>query len=120
MACHTKALKLDSSPKPSFCFVEPFRNRLAYVLSIIVLLLNQSVLEIQGTNDGWTSYFLVESIINGSITYDKLSRSQSGKAALDHRTITTVFDSWYDNVFVKCCVSFRFYLDDIVIKQAWQ
>ncbi len=50
--------------------------------------------------------FLIECRIHGSINYDKSSRSWSCKAAQDHHTTTTMFDCWYDVLFMKCCVEF--------------
>ncbi len=44
--------------------------------------------------------------IHGSINYGKSSRSWSCKAAPDHHTTTTMFDCWYDVLFMKCCVGF--------------
>ena len=52
-------------------------------------------------------YFLVESRIHGLfINYGKSSRSWSSKAALDHHTTITMFNWWYDVLFLNCCVSF--------------
>ncbi len=50
--------------------------------------------------------FLKECRIHGSINYGKSSRSWSCKAAPDHHTTTTMFDCWYDVLFMKCCVGF--------------
>ncbi len=50
--------------------------------------------------------FLIECRIHGSINYGKSSRSWSCKAAPDHYNTTTMFDSWYDVLFMKCCVGF--------------
>ncbi len=50
--------------------------------------------------------FLIECRIHGSINYGKSSRSWSCKANSDHHTATTMFDCWYDVLFMKCCVWF--------------
>ncbi len=50
--------------------------------------------------------FLIECRIHGSINYGKSSRSWSCKAAPDHHTTTTMFDCWYDVLFMECCVGF--------------
>ncbi len=50
--------------------------------------------------------FLIECRIHGSINYGKSSRSWSCKAAPDHHTTTTMFDCWYDVLFMQCCVGF--------------
>ncbi len=47
---------------------------------------------------------MIECRIHGSINYGKSSRSWSCKAAPDHHTTTTMFDFWYDVLFMKCCV----------------
>ncbi len=44
--------------------------------------------------------------IHGSISYGKSSRSWSCKAAPNHHTTTTMFDCWYDVLFMNCCVDF--------------
>ncbi len=79
------------------------------MFGIIVLLHNPSALELEVTN--WRSDillqdFLIECRIHGSIIYGKSSRSWSCKATPDHRTTTTMFDCWYDVLFMKCCVGF--------------
>ncbi len=49
----------------------------------------------------------IECRIHGSINYGKSSsRSWSCKAAPDHHTTTTMFECWYDFLFMKCCVDF--------------
>ncbi len=50
--------------------------------------------------------FLIECRIHGSIINGKSSRSWSCKAAPDHHTTTTMFDCWYDVLFMKCCDGF--------------
>ncbi len=76
---------------------------------IIVLLHNLSSLELEITNwwpDILLQDFLIEYRIYGSINNGKLSRLCSCKAASDHYTTTTMFDWWYDVLFMKSCVSF--------------
>ncbi len=90
-----------------FVFLEPFRGGLAGVFQIIVLLHNPSALELEVTNwwpDILLQDFLIECRIHVSINYGKSSRSWSCKAAPDHYTTTTMFDCWYDDLFMKCCV----------------
>ncbi len=82
---------------------------IAGVFGIIVQLHNPSALELEVTNwrpDILLQDFLIECRIPGSINYGKLSRSWSCKAAPDHYTTTTMFDCWYDVLFMKCCVGF--------------
>ncbi len=79
------------------------------MFGIIVLLHNPSVLELDVTNwrlDILLQDFLIECRIHGSINYGMLSRSWSCKAAPDHHTTTTMFDCWYDVLFMKSCVGF--------------
>ncbi len=93
----------------NFVFLEPFRGGLAGVFGIIVLLHNPSALELEVTNwwlDILLHDFLIECRIHGSINYGKSSSSWSCKAAPDHHTTTTMFDCWYDALFMKCCVGF--------------
>lgn len=88
-------------------FFKPFWGGLAGVFWIIVLLQNPSALQV--TNwwpDILLQDFLVESRIHGSINPSKSSRSWSSKAAPDHHINTTIFDCWYDVLFLKCCVTF--------------
>ncbi len=76
---------------------------------MIVLLHNPSALELEVTNwqpDILLQDFLIECRIHDSINYGKWSRSWSCKAAPDNHTTTTMFDCWYDVLFMKCCVGF--------------
>ncbi len=85
-------------------FPEIFR-----LFATLVLLHNPSALELEVTNwwlDILLQDFLIECRIHGSINYGKSSRSWSCKAAPDHHTTTTMFDCWYDVLFMKCCVGF--------------
>ncbi len=91
----------------NFVFLETFRGGLAGVFRIIVLLHNPRVLEVTIWRlDILLRDFLIECRIHGYINYDKWSRSWSCKAAPDHHTTTTMFDWWYDVLFMKCCVGF--------------
>ncbi len=79
------------------------------MFGIIVLLHNPSALELEVTNwwpDILLQDFLIECRIHGSINYGKSSRSWSCKTAPDHHITTTMFDCWYDVLFMKCCVGF--------------
>ncbi len=79
------------------------------MFGIIVLLHNPRALELEVTNwqpDLLLQDFLIKCRIHGSINYGKSSRSWSCKAAPDHHTTTTMFDCWYDVLFMKCCVGF--------------
>ncbi len=114
-SCHSisigfkPGLWLGHSKTFNFVFLEPFRGGLAGVFGIIVLLHNTSALELEVTNwwpDILLQDFLIECRIHGSINYGKSSRSWSCKAAPDHHTTTTMFDCWYDVLFMKCCVGF--------------
>ncbi len=44
--------------------------------------------------------------IHGSISYVKSPRPWSCKAPPNHHTTTTMFDCWYDVLFMKSCVGF--------------
>ncbi len=77
--------------------------------AVFTLLHNPSALELEVTN-WWLNFllqdFLIECRIHDSINYGKSSRSWSCKAAPDHHTATTIFDCWYDVLFMKCCDGF--------------
>ncbi len=68
----------------------------------------QARLSLRSQTDGGhcPSGFLIECRIHASINFGKSSRFWSYKAAPDHHTITTMFDCWYDVLFMKCCVGF--------------
>ncbi len=90
-------------------FYQPFRGWFAGVFWIIVLLQNPSSLQLEVTNrwpDIVLQDFLVDSRIHGSIYHSKSSRSWSSKTAPDHHTTTIIFYCWYENLFLKCCVTF--------------
>ncbi len=50
--------------------------------------------------------FLLGCRIHGSINYGKSFSYWSCKAAPDHHTTTTMFDCWYDVLFIKCVAGF--------------
>ncbi len=70
--------------------------------------INQVRLSLRSQTDGWTFSFRIFWLcrIHGSINYGKSSRSWSCKAAPDHHTTTTIFDCWYDVLFMKYYVGF--------------
>ncbi len=68
--------------------------------------ITQVRLSLRSQTDVLLQDFLIECRIHGSINYGKSSRSWSCKAAPDHHTTTSMFDCWYDVLFMKCCVGF--------------
>lgn len=53
---------------------------------------------------GWTCHSESHTCIRKHIQKHKLKLNR--KAALDHQSSTTMFDCWYEDVFLKCCISF--------------
>ncbi len=107
-SCHNISIGFKFGLWLNIIFLEPFRGGLVGVFGIIVLLHNPSALKLEVTNwwpDILLQDFLIECRIHGSINYGKSSRSWSCKAAPDHH-ITTMFNCWYDVLFMKCCVGF--------------
>ncbi len=68
--------------------------------------ITQVCLSLRSQTDGRTFSFRIF-WYHGSINYGKSSRSWSCKAAPDHHTTTTMFDCWYDVLFMKSCVGFK-------------
>ena len=76
---------------------------------IIVLLQNTSVFEIESQTDQsfiLLQDFRVESRVHCSINCGKSFRSRSGQTAPDHHTTATMFDCWYDVLFMDYSVIF--------------
>ncbi len=83
-------------------FLDPFRGGLAAVFGIIVLLHNQSALELEVTN-GWPDILHKDILIE--CMAPSIMASRLGPEAAKHTT-STMFDYWYDP-FMKCCVGFK-------------
>lgn len=66
-------------------------------------------MRLRSQTDGPIFYFkdfLVKCRIHSSISYVKLSRSRSCKAAPEHHSTTTMFNCWYNVFKIKYCVPF--------------
>ncbi len=94
---------------PLIFFSWSIQRWIAVEFRIIALLHNPSALELEVTNwllDILLQDFLLKCRTHDSINYGKSSMPWSCKAAPDHHITTTMFDCWYDVLFMKCCVCF--------------
>ncbi len=112
MPQHLNRIQVRTLTRPlqslHFVFLQPFRGGFAGVFGSLSCCRTQVRFSLRSRTDGRTLSFRIFGRQQNSWFHlsQQVFQVLSSKTAPDHHTTTAIFYSWYDVLFLKCCVTF--------------